>query len=220
MVVGLKKRMLPRVTGHHKGVEAVRKTVKFCTEKNIEALTLFAFSSENWQRPTYEVKALMALLNKVLLEEVSELHSNNIRLTVIGDLNALSMSLRKSIIRAQELTKNNNGLRLNISINYSGKWDITQAMRSIAIELNNQIISPQQINENLIEKHLSLSDLPAPDLFIRTSGEYRISNFLLWQLAYTEMYFTNVLWPDFNEQSMYEALTWYATRERRFGTVI
>lgn len=214
------QRMLPRVAGHHKGVEAVRRVVKYCVKQNITALTLFAFSSENWQRPAYEVKTLMALLHKVLGAEIKELHANNIHLTVIGDVDSLAVSLRQAILTAEKLTKHNSGLQLNIAINYSGKWDITQAMQSIvrAIGAGN-ITSDQHINEALIESYLSLADSPTPDLFIRTSGEQRISNFLLWQLAYTELYFTDTLWPDFDENAMAEALLWYASRQRRFGTV-
>jgi len=214
------KRLLPRVAGHHKGVEAVRLVVQYCVEKQIEALTLFAFSSENWQRPTYEVKTLMSLLHRVLSAEIKELHANNVRLTVIGNISALAMSLRKAIIKAQELTKNNDGLKLNIAINYSGKWDLTQAMQRIARDVVQGTIDSQQINQELISEYLMLSDIVAPDLFIRTSGEQRISNFLLWQLAYTELYFTNTLWPDFNDNSMTEALHWYAARQRRFGMVL
>ncbi len=214
------KRMLPRVAGHHKGVESVRRVIKYCVEKNIETLTLFAFSRENWQRPAYEVKTLMALLNRVLVEEIKELHANDVCLMVIGDISSLSIPLRSAIIKAQDLTKNNNGLRLNVAVNYSGKWDLTQAIQRIVRDISHDTITSQQVNEELIDSYLSLSDLPAPDLFIRTSGEQRISNFLLWQLAYTELYFTNTLWPDFDEKSMAEALLWYATRQRRFGVVM
>jgi undecaprenyl diphosphate synthase len=212
-------RMLPRVAGHHRGVEAVRKVVRFCSENSIEILTLFAFSSENWRRPAYEIKTLMSLLNKVLVNEVKEIHSNNICLHVVGNTKELALPLQQAINKAQELTKNNTGLHLNIAINYSGKWDLTQAMQNIAIDLNQSNITAQQIDENLIARYLSLADFPEPDLFIRTSGEQRISNFLLWQLAYTELYFTPTLWPDFDEKSMREALLWYSSRQRRFGTI-
>ena len=215
------KRMLPRVAGHHKGVEAVRRVVKYCVKQKIIALTLFAFSSENWQRPTYEVKTLMSLLHRVLSAEIKELHANNIRLSVIGDVGSLEVSLKQAVLKAERLTQHNNGLKLNIAINYSGKWDITQAMQSIVRDISTgNIAFDHPINEALIESYLSLADSPTPDLFIRTSGEQRISNFLLWQLAYTELYFTNTLWPDFNDNSMAEALLWYVSRQRRFGMVM
>lgn len=213
------QRMLPRVAGHYRGVEAVRKVVKYCGQQKIAALTLFAFSRENWQRPSYEVKTLMALLNKLLVEEVTQLHDNNIKLQVIGDIEALTVSLRSAINKAQLLTKNNTGLCLTVAINYSGKWDITQAMQRIAIEISNGSIISSQIDEVLIAKYVTLANLPEPDLFIRTSGEQRISNFLLWQLAYTELYFTKVLWPDFDEQAIADAFLWYSSRQRRFGMV-
>lgn len=219
-----KQRMLPRIAGHHRGVEAVRRVVHYCVERKISILTLFAFSCENWQRPAYEVQALMALLNKVLSDEVKEIHANNICLQVIGNTNVLALPMRQAITKAQNLTKNNSGLQLNIAINYSGKWDITQAMQRIALDIQHKKITEQQIkekyiNEDLIASYLSLAECNEPDLLIRTSGEQRISNFMLWQLAYTELYFTPILWPDFDEQAMDDALIWYGLRQRRFGTV-
>ena len=212
-----KKRMLPRVAGHHEGVKAVRKVVQYCMEKNIEVLTLFAFSSENWQRPKYEVKTLMALLMRLLDEEIKKIHENNISLTIIGDLNSLSAKMRSAIIKAQNLTKDNTGLKLNIAINYGGKWDIVQAVKKMLLAVKDENLD---INENTISNYLSLANMPAPDLLIRTSGEQRLSNFLLWQLAYTELYFTNIFWPDFNESDMDQALAWFASRERRFGVIM
>ena len=214
------KRMLPRVAGHHQGVEALRKVIGFCVEQQIPHLTLFAFSRENWQRPPYEVKAVMTLLNKVLQDELKEIHGNNMRLHIVGDVAGLAPKLQMAIRHAEDLTKANSGLNLNIAINYSGKWDITTAMQHIATDLEAGTITTSAINQDLVERYLSLADIPPPDLFIRSSGEQRISNFLLWQLAYTELYFTDTLWPDFDAQAMQAALQWYAARQRRFGKVL
>jgi undecaprenyl diphosphate synthase len=213
------RRMLPRVTGHHNGVEPARIVVRRCVELKIPVLTLFAFSSENWQRPATEVKLLMSLLQNLMVNEIQELHTNNVKLRVIGDLNRLSESLRQAIVDAQQLTINNTGLQLNIAFNYGGRWDIVQAAKAMCAKVIAGNLSLDDINEDSFGQHISLSDLPEPDLLIRTSGEQRISNFLLWQLAYTELYFSPTLWPDFNAADLDQALKFYAQRERRFGGI-
>ncbi len=211
------KRMLARVTGHKRGVEATRAVVQRCADLKIKYLTLFAFSSENWQRPHAEVKALMALLQNLLENEINSLHSNNVKLHVIGDLARLSNAMQQAIVQAQHLTVNNTGLQLNIALNYGGRWDIVQATRAIAAQALAGTITIDSIDENLFGAHLSLGTIPAPDLLIRTSGEQRISNFLLWQIAYTELYFCNTLWPDFTGKDLDQALEFFTHRERRFG---
>lgn len=213
------RRMLPRFTGHHHGVEAARIVVRRCVALKIPVLTLFAFSSENWQRPAAEVKLLMSLLQNLLVNELQELHANNVKLRVIGDLDPLSASLRQAIVSAQETTMNNTGLNLNIAFNYGGRWDITQAARSLCSAVLEGTMTLDEINEESFGKYIALSDLPEPDLLIRTSGEQRISNFLLWQLAYTELYFCTTFWPDFNEQELDQALKFYEQRQRRFGGI-
>jgi len=213
------RRMLPRVAGHPRGVDAARATVQYCIDHNISALTLFAFSSENWQRPAAEVKLLMTLLQKLLIEEAHQLNDNNVKLLVIGDMSRLSLPLQAAIQDAHNLTANNTGLHLNIALNYGGRWDIVQATRKICSAVANGEITASDINDSLFAQYLTLSDLPDPDLLIRTSGEQRVSNFLLWQLEYTELYFTSTLWPDFNKQDLDAALEFYAQRHRRFGLV-
>ncbi|EIJ44082.1 undecaprenyl diphosphate synthase [Beggiatoa alba B18LD] len=212
-----KKRLLPRIAGHRAGVETVRKIVRCCTEQGIEVLTLFAFSSENWRRPEQEVSLLMELFMFALQNEVKKLHGNNIRLRIIGERTAFPEKLQALIRHAEEQTQHNTGLVLVIAANYGGRWDITQASRYLAHQVEQGLLTPQEINESLLAKHLSFADLPEPDLFIRTGGEQRISNFLLWQLAYTELYFTDTLWPDFDADAFQLALTSFATRQRRFG---
>lgn len=213
------RRMLPRIRGHHQGVESARAAVKHCVDLKIPILTLFAFSSENWQRPPTEVKLLMSILQNLLLNEVHELHANNVKLRVIGNIEALAASLRKAIISAETLTINNTGLQLNIALNYGGRWDITQAARKLCQAVVDQKITIDQINEEVFSQYVALSDLAPPDLLIRTSGEQRISNFLLWQLAYTEFYFCETLWPDFTAKDLNLALEFYAQRQRRFGGI-
>lgn len=213
------RRLLPRVTGHHRGVEATRAIVQRCADLKIQALTLFAFSSENWQRPATEVKALMSLLQNLLENEVHELHTNNVKLRVIGDLSKIDSSLQKAIVAAQQLTLQNTGLQLNIALNYGGRWDIVQAARALCVDVATGKQNLDAIDEQLFARYVSLSDLPEPDLLIRTSGEQRISNFLLWQLAYTEMYFCQTLWPDFTANDLDLALEFYSQRQRRFGSI-
>ena len=207
----------PRVYGHKKGVDAVRQSVQFCTKLGIQSLTLFAFSSENWRRPEDEVNTLMELFLFVLSKEVKKLHKNNVKLTIIGDLSRFSESLRAKIHTAQELTANNTGLHLNVAANYGGRWDMTHAAKQVALQVANGELDPADITEEHIAQHMSMADQAQPDLLIRTGGDVRISNFLLWQAAYAELYFTNTLWPDFNEAAFAEAIACYVARERRFG---
>lgn len=207
----------PRVFGHKKGVNAVRKTVAAASKLGIKAMTLFAFSSENWRRPEEEVGFLMELFITVLSSEVKKLHKNNLQLRVIGDTSRFSERLQKKIVEAENLTASNTGMVINIAANYGGKWDITEAAKALALKARNGEIRVEDINEQLITEHLTMADLPEVDLLIRTSGECRISNFMLWQMAYAEMYFTPEFWPEFDEDSLVEAVTWFINRERRFG---
>ncbi|ENM8496728.1 isoprenyl transferase [Vibrio parahaemolyticus] len=207
----------PRVFGHKKGVNAVRKTVAAASKLGIKAMTLFAFSSENWRRPEEEVGLLMELFITVLSSEVKKLHKNNLQLRVIGDTSRFSERLQKKIVEAENLTASNTGMVINIAANYGGKWDITAAAKALALKARNGEIRVEDINEQLITEHLTMADLPEVDLLIRTSGECRISNFMLWQMAYAEMYFTPEFWPEFDEDSLVEAVTWFINRERRFG---
>lgn len=207
----------PRFTGHKAGVETVRDVIKSCAEKGIEALTLFAFSSENWRRPEKEVSLLMELFLLALKREVKKLHENGVQLRIIGDTSAFNKKIQEQISKAEELTKDNSRLVLNIAANYGGQWDITQATIKLAEKVQSGEILPDSITADLISENLSLADLPEPDLFIRTGGEKRISNFLIWQLAYTELYFTETLWPDFNADEFEKALASFAGRQRRFG---
>jgi len=212
-----KKRFLPRIAGHKEGLSAVRRVVKACGEAGIEVLTLFAFSSENWRRPPDEVNGLLSLFLMALENEVKKLHQNNVRLLVIGNPDRFGTQLQTSIRAAEELTKNNTGLKLVIAADYGGRWDIVQAAKVLAQKVQAGTLAVEDISEETLAAGLCLADLPEPDLFIRTSGEQRISNFLIWQLAYTEMYFTEAYWPDFDANTLAEALAFYAQRERRFG---
>ncbi|KJR30066.1 di-trans,poly-cis-decaprenylcistransferase [Vibrio navarrensis] len=207
----------PRVFGHKKGVSAVRKTIAAASKLNIQAITLFAFSSENWRRPEDEVGLLMELFITVLSSEVKKLHKNNLRLRIIGDTSRFSERLQKKIAEAETLTASNTGMMINVAANYGGKWDIVQAVQKLAQQVEQGKLGASDIDEDKIAQHLTMADLPDVDLLIRTSGECRISNFMLWQMAYAEMYFTPVYWPDFGEDSLVEAITWFVNRERRFG---
>lgn len=209
-----KKRFLPRIAGHRRGVETVRDTIKTCVELGVEYLTLFAFSSENWRRPAEEVSLLMQLFVLAMEQEVANLHKNNIRFKVIGDLSRFEPRLVQLIREAELLTADNTALTLTIAANYGGRWDIVQAMHRM---LEHRPGANLDFTEEDLAPYLSMSDAPEPDLFIRTGGEQRISNFLLWQLAYTELYFTPTLWPDFNADSLHHAIHSYRERERRFG---
>lgn len=212
-----KKRFMPRFAGHKAGVEALKCIVRYCANKGIDVLTMFAFSSENWRRPQEEVSLLMDLLLTSLKREVKKLHDNNVKLRIIGDHHAFSPKLSEKIKEAEQLTQDNTGLILVMAINYGGRWDITQATRRIGQQIESGDLSSAQIDESLLHSYMALHDLPEPDLFIRTGGEQRVSNFLLWQLAYTELYFTDTLWPNFKEQAFEIALDSFARRQRRFG---
>jgi undecaprenyl diphosphate synthase len=207
-------RYLPRVAGHRKGLEAVRETVKSCVERGIEYLTLFAFSSENWRRPADEVSVLQQLFRAALEQEVSKLHETGIRLRVIGDLAPFGDVIAALVRKAEALTADNTRLTLSIAANYGGRWDLMQAINRMAREPRPAGV---EYTEQELARHLAMSYAPEPDLFIRTGGEQRISNFLLWQLAYTELYFTPTLWPDFNRGALDDAIASYQGRERRFG---
>lgn len=212
-----RQRSLPRFAGHRAGVGAVRQTVQGCAERHINVLTLFAFSSENWRRPKKEVGLLMELFLSALEHEADKLHRNNVRMRVIGDRTAFAPKLQDTIRAAEDTTRNNSGLVLNIAANYGGRWDITQAVRQLAEQAEQGKIRSADITPAHVQAALCMADLPEPDLFIRTGGEQRISNFLLWPLAYTELYFTPTLWPDFKAQELDAALKAYAFRQRRFG---
>lgn len=212
-----RSRMLPRTIGHREGVKSVRRIVEACIDKGVGALTLFAFSSENWRRPGAEVSRIMDLFVQTLKKEVAALDRNNVRLRFIGETAAFSPRLRQLIRESEQQTAGNSQLDLVIAANYGGQWDIARACRSIVDKAIAGQLQPETITPEVIAAELCISDLPSPDLFIRTGGEQRISNFLLWQLAYTELYFTDALWPEFNETKFEEALQWFANRQRRFG---
>ena len=209
-----KQRFMPRVAGHQRGVEALRDSVKACVELGVKYLTVFAFSSENWRRPADEVSFLMTLFLKMLEREISKLHQNNIRLRIIGDRSRFDDKLKQTMQEAESLTANNSALTLTIAANYGGRWDVMQAMQSL---LKEQPHLAQTFTEADFQPYLTMSDAPEPDLFIRTGGEQRISNFMLWQLAYTELYFTDTLWPAFDRNELDKAIASYQKRERRFG---
>ena len=211
------RRALPRHAGHKAGVKAARATVEACAESGVKCLTLFAFSSENWRRPREEVGALMALFVEVLKRETEELHRNNIRLRFLGDRPSLGQRLGRRIAAAEALTADNTGLDLNVAMAYGGRWDIVEAARRAAERVAAGELSPADISEETIRGHLALGDCPDPDLLIRTGGEHRISNFLLWNLAYAEVFFTPTLWPDFSSADIDAAFSFYRERQRRFG---
>ena len=212
-----KKQGLLRTIGHENGAKAVRQTVETCARLGIKNLTLFAFSTENWNRPKLEVDTLMKLLSKALKKELNTLTKNDIRLNTIGDIESLPKSVAKNLIEVVESTKENQRMNLTLALNYGSKEEITRATKLIADKVKNNIISVGDIDESVINNHLYTLNLPDVDLVIRTSGEQRISNFLLWQIAYAELYFTEVLWPDFSAEHLMEALESYQNRERRFG---
>ena len=208
-----KRRLMPRVAGHRKGVEALRGVIRACAERGVSHLTVFAFSSENWRRPQEEVTLLMELFMRALENEVARLHDNNIRFRVIGDLSGFSERIQNLIRDAETLTLNNTQLTFTVAANYGGRWDIVQAVK----QLMASGAAVEDVTEAMLSQQLSVADVPEPDLFIRTGGEQRVSNFLLWQLAYTELYFTEALWPDFDAEALDAAIESYRTRERRFG---
>ncbi len=212
-----KRRALPRVAGHRKGQERVRELVSICGEKRIANLTLFAFSSENWGRPAPEVSMLLDLFTRALEQEIDKLHENNVRFRVIGDSARFGPKIVRAIQEAERLTRDNTALTLTVAANYGGRWDIARACAQVARRVAAGELKVDDIVPETLAPFLCLADAPEPDLFIRTSGEQRISNYLLWQLSYTELYFTEVTWPDFDRQQFDLALAWYAGRERRFG---
>lgn len=212
-----KRRLMPRTLGHRKGVEITRKAVEFFVRSGVKHLTLFAFSSENWNRPEEEVSTLMDLFMHSLKKYSVELNDKDIRIRFIGDRDSFSDDLTEQITATELLTANNDLMSLNIAANYGGRWDILNAVKTIAGKLQRNEVNSEQIDTALFESTLSLSNTPDPDLFIRTGGEQRISNFLLWQIAYAELYFTDILWPDFSEAEMQKALDVYSRRQRRYG---
>lgn len=213
-----KKRFMPRAFGHRAGVGAVKKAIEFSSNSGIKVLSLFALSVENYRsRPSAEVQFLTALLSEALLDNLDGMHKNNIRIRVIGDLSVFDLTLQDQFNEAQKQTERNTGLTLVLAIHYGGRWDILQASKKFAQYAIDQKLNPAVLSEKDFSQFLSIPDLPEPDLFIRTSGEQRISNFMLWQLAYTELFFTNIFWPDFNEQTFSDAIAAFQKRERRFG---
>ena len=212
-----KRNGLPGPAGHRAGVEAVRGILRACRHHGVEVLTVFAFSSENWGRPLPEVRALLALLSRYLRSEVRELHKDGICLRFIGERSRFSVRLQRLMQQSEHLTAGNTEATLVIAVDYGGQWDISQAVRKLASEVEAGQLQPQDITPEMIDSHISIADLPRPDLCIRTGGDARISNFMLWQFAYSELYFTNTLWPDFGELEFARALADYSRRERRFG---
>jgi len=208
-----------RVFGHEQGVVSVRETAEAAAEVGIKYLTLYAFSTENWKRPATEVEALMELLVQTIHQETKTLNDNDIRLRAIGDLNALDSRCRDALVEAIENTASNKRMDLVLALSYSGRWEITEVVKNIAYQVKKGILDPKDIDQKLIGNFLTTAGIPDPELLIRTSGEFRVSNFLLWQLAYTEMYFTSKLWPDFRKEDLFEAIIDYQQRERRFGKV-
>jgi len=212
-----KSRHQSRFMGHRAGVKSVEKIVKHCVKCEVEVLSLFAFSSENWRRPTKEVSLLMELFAVALKQQTKRIHKNNTRLRVIGDISKFSKSLQKQIEEAQTITENNTGLTINVAANYGGRWDITRSVKQLAERVMEGSLKLEDITEQQITQGLITADLPEPDLFIRTGCEQLVSNFMLWQMAYTEFYFTDTLWPDFDEQVLDTAIASFNQRERRFG---
>lgn len=212
-----KRRGLPRVAGHREGVKSVRDVVEACAQLGVKYLTLFAFSTENWRRPKEEIDTLMKLLIRTLRSETEKLHKNDIKLMAIGDIDSLPKEVRQELKDAMEKTKNNKRMVLNLALSYSGRWEIIEAVKEIARDVKKGKVKIEEIDDKLFSNYLKTAGIPDPDLLIRTSGELRISNFLLWQIAYTELYITDCLWPDFRRKHLYEAIRDYQRRERRFG---
>ncbi len=212
-----KSKNIPRLLGHREGIESVRDIVKACSQLGVNFLTLYAFSIENWKRPKNEIKGLMKLLEIFLQDEISELDENNVRLAVIGRTSSLPQSVRSILQNSIERTKNNTGLTLTLALSYGSRWDIVRASQLIAMDVRAGNLSPEDISEETFSNYLQTKDMPDPDLLIRTSGEFRVSNFLLWEIAYGEIYISKKLWPKFRRNDLYEALSNYIGRERRFG---
>lgn len=213
------KRNQPRTFGHRKGAEAVETTLRAAQDMGIKYLTLFAFSTENWKRPADEVGELMRLMRFYIQNKLSDLHKNNVRVKMIGERSRLSPDLLKLIEAAEEVTRDNTSITLQVALSYSGRWDMTQAVQKLAAQIQAGTLQPDQISEEILASALDTQGIPEPDLLIRTSGEQRISNFMMWQLAYSECYFTPTLWPDFGKDNLAEAVMAYANRERRFGAI-
>ncbi len=209
-----------RIFGHRNAIQAVKDVTEGCGELGIKYLTLYAFSTENWGRPKEEVDALMELLVNTLQKEISTLHENQVKLRTIGDVTHLPKDCQNNLAQAIEATKNNSGLTMQLALNYSGRWEIVEAAKKLAEEAKNGLIQPEEIDEHYFSEHLKTAGIPDPELLIRTSGELRVSNFLLWQIAYTEIFITPTLWPDFRKEHLYEAICAYQKRERRFGKVL
>jgi len=214
-----KKRGLPRAAGHKRGVDTVRNIVETCTQLGVKYLTLYTFSTENWKRPQEEVSVLMRLLLRSLKDRTSELHENDIKLTTIGDISSLPVEVQNQLLEDVEKTKNNKKMVLNLELSYSGRWEILRAINNISKEIEERKINAGEIDEKIFSDHLTTRNMPDPDLVIRTSGEFRVSNFLLWQIAYSEFYITDVYWPEFNREHLYDAIRNFQKRERRFGKV-
>jgi undecaprenyl diphosphate synthase len=214
-----KRRGLPRVAGHRRGVETVREIVEVCAEVGVKYLTLYTFSTENWKRPKDEVSTLMRLLLKSLKERLDELNKNDIKLTCIGNIESLPDVVQKQLFEDIERTKNNKRMTLNLALSYSGRWELLEAVRSISKKVAEAKLTPESITERTISDHLTTKNMPEPELIIRTSGEFRVSNFLLWQIAYSEFVILDVYWPDFSRSHLYDAIRQYQKRERRFGKV-
>mgnify|MGYP000853429739 CR=1 FL=1 len=214
-----KKRGNQRIFGHQNGVKAVRETIEAAAELQLKFITLYAFSTENWRRPQDEVNTLMHLLITTLNSELENLKKNNIRLKTIGDLNSLPKDVSEKLKNTIDETANNSGLTLTIALSYSGRWEMTEAIKRIAQDSSKGTINPEDINEDVVYNYMQSSFMPYPELLIRTSGEFRVSNFLLWQMAYTEFYFTDILWPDFRKEDFFKAIINFQKRERRFGKI-
>ncbi len=215
-----KKQGAKRIFGHRNALEAVRQTIEGCADLGVKHLTLYTFSTENWNRPKLEVRGLMELLVSTIKKETSSLNKNNVRLTTIGDVDSLPVNCKNELNESIELTKNNDGLNLILALSYSGRWEILQAVKNLLKDVKNDAIGLEDINNDLFSDYLCTQNIPDPELLIRTSGEMRISNFLLWQIAYTELYITDVLWPDFRKEHLFDAIVAYQKRERRFGKVV
>ncbi len=211
------ERNKPRLKGHQQGIETVRDIVKACSQIGVEYLTLYAFSIENWNRPSYEVNGLMKLLERYLKQELKELNENNVRMRTIGKTNSLPKNVQKLLHHSTELTKENKGLNLTLALSYSGRWDIVRAVQMIGLDIRRGKVSPEDIDDNLFSSYLTTKDLPDADFLIRTSGEMRLSNFLLWEMAYGEMYISEKYWPEFDRNDLYDALLNFVKRERRYG---
>ncbi|MBW4611905.1 MAG: isoprenyl transferase [Desmonostoc vinosum HA7617-LM4] len=212
-------RGLPRIAGHRQGAKTLKELLRCCKDWGIKALTAYAFSTENWRRPTEEVDFLMLLFERLLRQELAQMHREGVRISFIGNLSALPDSLQVQMQRSMLETLNNQAIHFTVAVNYGSRDEIIKVCRQLAKLVQQGELSPEQVNESIVEKHLYTADIPEPDLLIRTSGEMRLSNFLLWQMAYTEMYFTDIFWPDFDRAAFYQALLSYQGRDRRFGQV-